>query len=87
MPYRLAGGLMRKMQQNGWMPELARFACIQCFMALNFENVLQVIVTSFLFPGAKFSLDRLKAISAIVGKDKLVVDVRYSRISYSEHHF
>jgi phosphoribosylformimino-5-aminoimidazole carboxamide ribotide isomerase len=39
----------------------------------------QVIVTSHLFPSAKFSLDRLKEISKLVGKDKLVVDVRYAR--------
>jgi phosphoribosylformimino-5-aminoimidazole carboxamide ribotide isomerase len=37
----------------------------------------QVIVTSYLFPGAKFSLERLKAISNAVGRDSLVVDVRY----------
>lgn len=39
---------------------------------------LQVIVTSYLFPDAKFSLERLQKLSSIVGKDKLVVDVRYS---------
>jgi phosphoribosylformimino-5-aminoimidazole carboxamide ribotide isomerase len=32
-------------------------------------------VTSYLFPGAKFSLERLQAISEAVGKDRLVVDV------------
>jgi phosphoribosylformimino-5-aminoimidazole carboxamide ribotide isomerase len=36
----------------------------------------QVIVTSYLFPSAKFSLDRLKALEKQIGKDKLVVDVR-----------
>ncbi|KAI1312602.1 Enzyme that catalyzes the fourth step in the histidine pathway [Mortierella claussenii] len=35
----------------------------------------KVIVTSYLFPGAKFSLERLQAISKAVGKDRLVVDV------------
>ncbi|KAJ7368302.1 Phosphoribosylformimino-5-aminoimidazole carboxamide ribotide isomerase [Mycena albidolilacea] len=35
----------------------------------------KVIVTSYLFPDAKFSLERLKALSAAVGKDRLVVDV------------
>ncbi|KAF9451723.1 Phosphoribosylformimino-5-aminoimidazole carboxamide ribotide isomerase [Macrolepiota fuliginosa MF-IS2] len=35
----------------------------------------KVIVTSYLFPSAKFSLERLKAISKAVGKDRLVVDV------------
>ena len=34
-------------------------------------------MTSYLFPDAKFSLDRLKNVSSIVGKDKLVVDLRY----------
>ena len=33
-------------------------------------------MTSYLFPDAKFSLERLKKISAAVGKDRLVVDVR-----------
>ncbi|KIK68167.1 hypothetical protein GYMLUDRAFT_155190 [Collybiopsis luxurians FD-317 M1] len=35
----------------------------------------KVIVTSFLFPNCKFSLERLKTISTAVGKDRLVVDV------------
>jgi hypothetical protein len=38
----------------------------------------QIIVTSYLFPEAKFSRERLEAISKAVGKDKLVVDVRYA---------
>ena len=38
--------------------------------------LLQVIVTSYLFPDARFSLERLKRISSLVGKDRLVVDVR-----------
>jgi hypothetical protein len=33
-------------------------------------------VTSYLFPEAKFSLERLQKISSLVGKDRLVVDVR-----------
>jgi len=37
---------------------------------------LQVIVTSWLFPATKFSLQRLKDISANIGRDRLVVDVR-----------
>ena len=36
----------------------------------------KIIVTSYLFPDGKFSLERLKTISSVVGKDKLVVDVR-----------
>lgn len=39
----------------------------------------KVIVTSYLFPGAKFSLERLQAISKAVGKDRLVVDVSCRR--------
>ncbi|KAF8984949.1 Enzyme that catalyzes the fourth step in the histidine pathway [Entomortierella lignicola] len=35
----------------------------------------KVIVTSYLFPGAKFSLERLKGLCDAVGKDRLVVDV------------
>ena len=37
----------------------------------------QIIVTSYLFPDAKFSLERLQKVSSVVGKDRLVVDVRY----------
>ncbi|KAJ2964075.1 hypothetical protein NQZ79_g1030 [Umbelopsis isabellina] len=36
----------------------------------------KVIVTSYLFPNAKFSLERLQKLCEVVGKDKLVVDVR-----------
>ncbi|KAJ8481738.1 hypothetical protein ONZ51_g5824 [Trametes cubensis] len=35
----------------------------------------KVIVTSYLFPEGKFSLERLKAVCSAVGKDRLVVDV------------
>ncbi|KAF5389127.1 hypothetical protein D9757_004884 [Collybiopsis confluens] len=35
----------------------------------------KVIVTSYLFPSGKLSLQRLETISSIVGKDKLVIDV------------
>ncbi|KAJ6539344.1 Phosphoribosylformimino-5-aminoimidazole carboxamide ribotide isomerase [Mycena capillaripes] len=35
----------------------------------------KVIVTSYLFPNARFSLERLEALSAAVGKERLVVDV------------
>ncbi len=34
-----------------------------------------VIVTSYIFPNGKFSLERLKAISGEVGKEQLVVDL------------
>ncbi|THH02441.1 hypothetical protein EW026_g428 [Hermanssonia centrifuga] len=39
----------------------------------------KVIVTSYLFPDTKFSLEKLARISDIVGKDKLVVDVSCRR--------
>jgi len=39
----------------------------------------KVIVTSYLFPQARFSLQRLKAISHAVGKERLVVDVSCRR--------
>ncbi|KAI9063161.1 Phosphoribosylformimino-5-aminoimidazole carboxamide ribotide isomerase [Trametes sanguinea] len=39
----------------------------------------KVIVTSYLFLGGKFSLERLKAVSSAVGKDRLVVDVSCRR--------
>ncbi|KAI0092633.1 hypothetical protein BDY19DRAFT_495700 [Irpex rosettiformis] len=54
---------------------------------INDENCLEwigygaskVIVTSYLFPDAKFSLERLERISSRVGRDKLVVDVSCRR--------
>ena len=36
----------------------------------------KVIVTSFLFPNEEFSLQRLIQLEELVGKDRLVVDVR-----------
>ena len=39
-------------------------------------NYFQVIVTSYLFPSAKFSGERLQALSLAVPKDKLVIDIR-----------
>ncbi|TFY65250.1 hypothetical protein EVJ58_g2080, partial [Rhodofomes roseus] len=39
----------------------------------------EVIVTSHLFPDAKFSLERLQGISSLTGKDRLVVDVSCRR--------
>lgn len=37
----------------------------------------KLIVTSYLFPGATFSKERLVQLCELVGKDRLVVDVRY----------
>lgn len=39
----------------------------------------KIIVTSYLFPGGNFDLERLQTISSLVGKDKLVVDVSCRR--------
>ncbi|KAG8863823.1 Enzyme that catalyzes the fourth step in the histidine pathway [Tulasnella sp. 330] len=39
----------------------------------------KVIVTSYLFPGARFSLERLESLASKVGNDKLVVDVSCRR--------
>lgn len=38
-----------------------------------------VIITSWLFPGGEFSPDRLKRISAVVGRERLVVDLSCRR--------
>lgn len=43
------------------------------------KGASKVIVTSYLFPDAKFSEERLAAISKLVGKDQLVVDVSCRR--------
>lgn len=37
----------------------------------------KIIVTSWLFPSAKFSFDRLRSLSELIGKDRLVVDLRF----------
>lgn len=39
----------------------------------------KVIVTSYLFPSCRFSLERLLALETVVGKDRLVVDVSCRR--------
>ncbi|CAO1628719.1 unnamed protein product [Sympodiomycopsis kandeliae] len=43
------------------------------------KGASKVIVTSYLFPEAKFSLSRLQAISSAVGPDHLVVDISCRR--------
>ncbi len=51
------------------------------FMCCRHLGLIQllpkVIVTSFLFPSARFALERLKRLSELIGGDKLVVDIRY----------
>ncbi|KZT64327.1 Phosphoribosylformimino-5-aminoimidazole carboxamide ribotide isomerase [Daedalea quercina L-15889] len=39
----------------------------------------KVIVTSYLFPDAKFSLERLQLISSLIGEERLVIDVSCRR--------
>lgn len=39
----------------------------------------KVIVTSYLFPSMRFSLERLQRLSSLIGKDKLVIDVSCRR--------
>jgi hypothetical protein len=58
---------------------------LQIAGGINPENALlwiergasKVVVTSYLFPDAKFSIDRLIVLEKLVGKERLVVDVRY----------
>ncbi|KAI3657620.1 hypothetical protein MP638_001339 [Amoeboaphelidium occidentale] len=40
----------------------------------------KIIVTSYLFPEGKFSIERLKNISDIAGKDRLVVDLSFRKV-------
>ncbi|CAE6531382.1 unnamed protein product [Rhizoctonia solani] len=40
----------------------------------------KIIVTSYLFPGARFSLPRLQSLCRLVGRDRLVVDVSLSYV-------
>ncbi|KAJ3323906.1 Enzyme that catalyzes the fourth step in the histidine pathway, partial [Gonapodya sp. JEL0774] len=44
------------------------------------DGAEKVIVTSWLFPGAKFDIARLRRLEAVVGKGKLVVDVSCRRV-------
>ena len=41
----------------------------------SWADKAQVIVTSYLFPDAKFSEERLKNLADKVGRDRLVVDI------------
>lgn len=41
------------------------------------NKAIQVILTSYLFPDAQFSLERLKAIANLVGRERVVIDLRY----------
>lgn len=34
-------------------------------------------MTSYLFPECRFSLERLQRLSKVVGKDRLIIDIRF----------
>ena len=38
----------------------------------------KIVVTSYLFPDGNFSLARLIELENLVGKDRLIIDVRYA---------
>lgn len=43
----------------------------------------QVIVTSWLYPEGRLDMDRLRKLSGLVGKDRLVLDLRCAEPSNS----
>jgi phosphoribosylformimino-5-aminoimidazole carboxamide ribotide isomerase len=43
-----------------------------------------VIVTSYLFPDGRFSLERLQSLSMLVGRERLVIDLSCRRGSGGE---
>lgn len=49
----------------------------------SFTPFMKVIVTSFLFPGGVFALERLQKLYKLAGKDSLVVDVRLVQNSFT----
>ena len=59
-----------------WLPSSALVSLLDTLPPRHSAST-KVIVTSHLFPEARFSEDRLRRISELVGKDRLVVDVRY----------
>lgn len=68
-------------RRNGFRPVRAKYVCLHpTVLKLFTGESSQVIVTSYLFPDAKFSLERLKSVSSAVGKGRLVVDVRYGSL-------
>ncbi|KAF5321989.1 hypothetical protein D9619_000936 [Psilocybe cf. subviscida] len=87
----LEGGHVIKLGPNNDEAALEALAAwpdhLQIGGGINDKNAKQwidagaskVIVTSYLFPGGKFSSDNLKAVCAAVGKERLVVDVSCRR--------
>lgn len=74
------GVSQKRMDKSGWTQVLPRcvLEIFTCYSSTKFVSGIheQIIVTSYLFPDAKFSLERLEKVSSVVGKDRLVVDVR-----------
>ena len=64
---------------------LSEYSELQVGGGINLENsawwlqngAQKVIVTSYLFPNAIFDLERLKKLSKEIGREKLVIDLRY----------
>ena len=50
-------------------------------------DIAQAIVTSYLFPKAKFDLERLQRLEKKVGKERLVVDVRFAAFPHTYPFF
>ena len=74
----VGGGITDKNAKD-WLDAGAEKVSIVLFGSFfHFPHCLQVIVTSFLFPSCRFSLDRLTELSQSIGKERLVVDVRYT---------
>jgi hypothetical protein len=69
------GESLTRMLKNGLRSEQKRSFEVHKFNYCVL-NELQVIVTSYLFPEAKFSLDRLQKLVSSIGKERLVIDLR-----------
>lgn len=70
---------MTLMQSSGLWPVQRRWLIVIARHLLNSQDPFQVIVTSFLFPDASFSLERLRSVSQSVGRHRLVVDLSCRR--------
>lgn len=68
--------MARRRCRKGTKPALALGYCLGMRVSPLTSLLAQVIVTSYLFPGAKFDEDRLRRLAEKVGKERLVVDVR-----------
>lgn len=80
----IGGGITDK-NALSWIECGASKVClVMSCLRSNQSFFVQVIVTSYLFPEQKLSLQRLQTVSSLVGKERLVVDIRcdYSLISH-----